>query len=52
VVERLTLAIVNKILHGPVSTLKRHQADPSEAFYVEAVQRLFRLDEGDVGDED
>jgi glutamyl-tRNA reductase len=52
-VERLTLAIVNKILHGPVSTLKRHRADPTEAFYVEAVQRLFRLgDEADDGDED
>jgi glutamyl-tRNA reductase len=48
-VERLTLSIVNKILHGPVSTLKRHQSDPTEAFYVEAAQRLFRLGDDDEG---
>ncbi|HLK09856.1 MAG TPA: glutamyl-tRNA reductase [Candidatus Binatia bacterium] len=52
-VERLTSAIVNKLLHGPVSALKRHQADAGEAFYVEAARRLFRLggdpDDGEEG---
>jgi len=42
-IERLTQAIVNKVLHAPVTVLRRHQADAAEAFYVEAVRRLFRL---------
>ena len=41
--ERLTAAIVSKILHAPLSTLRRHQSDPGEAFYVEATRRLFSL---------
>jgi glutamyl-tRNA reductase len=45
-IERLTNAIVNKILHGPLTALRRHQADPTEAFYVEAARRLFRLQPG------
>jgi glutamyl-tRNA reductase len=48
-IERLSTAIVNKILHAPLSALRRHRADPAEAFYIEAARRLFRLD---VGDED
>jgi glutamyl-tRNA reductase len=46
VVERLTVAIVNKILHAPLTALRRHRADPSEAFYIEAARRLFRLGSG------
>jgi glutamyl-tRNA reductase len=42
-IERLTVAIVNKILHAPVTALRRHQADRSEPFYVDAARRLFRL---------
>jgi len=42
-IERLTQAIVNKVLHVPVTTLRRHRAGPSEAFYVDAARRLFRL---------
>jgi glutamyl-tRNA reductase len=49
-VERMTSAIVNKILHAPVTALRRHQADPSEAFYVEAARRLFHLDRPDPGE--
>src|SRR5438876_4197038 len=41
--ERLTQAIVNKVLHAPLTALRRHRADPAEAFYVEAARRLFRL---------
>jgi glutamyl-tRNA reductase len=57
VIERLTTAIVNKVLHGPVTALRRHQADPAESFYVEAARRLFRLgtgepEDGDPDDED
>jgi glutamyl-tRNA reductase len=43
VVERLTQSIVNKILHAPLTLLRRHRADASEAFYVEAARQLFRL---------
>src|SRR2546428_383474 len=44
--ERLTQAIVNKVLHAPLTTLRRHRTDPAEAFYVEAARRLFRLGTG------
>ena len=50
-IERLTQAIVNKILHGPVTTLRRHRADPAEAFYVDAARRLFRLGSRDEDDD-
>ena len=56
VMERLTTTLVNKILHGPVTALRRHRADAAEAFYVEAARRLFRLgpgsDEPDPDDEE
>ncbi len=42
-VERLSATIVNKILHGPLTALRRHQGDREQAFYVEAARRLFRL---------
>src|SRR5213594_4436273 len=42
-IERLTQAIVNKVLHAPLTALRRHRADPAEAFYVDAARRLFRL---------
>jgi glutamyl-tRNA reductase len=53
-IERLSHAIVNKILHAPLSALRGHQAEPDEAFYVEAVRRLFRLETelSDIEDED
>jgi glutamyl-tRNA reductase len=51
-IERLTRAIVNKILHAPVTTLRRHQEDPAEAFYVDAARRLFRLGADDAADDD
>src|SRR5437867_8030628 len=41
--ERRTQAIVNRGLHAPLTALRRHRADPAEAFYVEAARRLFRL---------
>ncbi|TMB05177.1 MAG: glutamyl-tRNA reductase [Deltaproteobacteria bacterium] len=48
--ERLTQAIVNKVLHAPLTALRRHRADPAEAFYVEAARRLFRLGTGATGE--
>ena len=43
-IEAMSSAIVNKILHAPVTALRRHRADPTETFYLEAARRLFRLD--------
>ena len=51
-IDRLTVSLVNKILHGPLSALKRHQASAEEAFYVEAARRLFRLGVEPSDDED
>jgi glutamyl-tRNA reductase len=51
VIERLTQSIVNKILHAPVTTLRRQRAT-DEAFYVEAARRLFRLGAEDDRDDD
>src|SRR5437667_892828 len=48
-IERLTQAIVNNVLHAPLTALRRHRADPAEAFYVEAVRRPFRLATGEAG---
>jgi len=47
--ERLTQALVNKVLHAPLTALRRHRADAAEAFYVEAARRLFRLGTGEGG---
>ena len=44
VVERLSQSLVNKMLHGPLSALRRHRGGTDETFYVEAARRLFRLD--------
>ncbi len=41
-IERLTRTIVNKILHAPLSELKR-RGTPTETLYIEAVRVLFRL---------
>ena len=43
VLDRLTRGLVNKILHAPVTALRRHRADAAESFYVDAARRLFRL---------
>ena len=54
-VERLTRAIVNKILHAPLSELKRRGAT-SVVVYIEAARALFQLglapDADDADDED
>jgi glutamyl-tRNA reductase len=41
-IERLTRTIVNKILHAPLSELRR-RGTPAETLYVKAVRVLFRL---------
>ncbi len=44
-IERLTRTIVNKILHAPLSELRR-RGTPTETLYIDAVRALFRLGVG------
>jgi glutamyl-tRNA reductase len=49
-VERLTVAIVNKILHLPTVRLKELAAERGAGAYVEALWRLFDLDRPPAAD--
>ena len=44
--EELTVAMMNKLLHGPISQLKRNSSDESTdgTLYVAALKRLFELE--------
>lgn len=44
--DAMTAAIVNKILHAPITHLKQHQRE-HEAFYVAAARQLFDIEEPD-----
>ena len=44
-VEQLTAAIVNKILHAPTVRMKELAAEPDAYVYVDALRRLFDLDD-------
>jgi glutamyl-tRNA reductase len=44
--ESMTEAIVNKILHTPITRLKQHDRR-SEAFYIDAARRLFDIKDTD-----
>ncbi|MDX2165451.1 MAG: glutamyl-tRNA reductase [Deltaproteobacteria bacterium] len=44
--EAMTNALVNKILHAPIAALKQHDRR-TEAYYVDALRRLFALDESE-----
>jgi glutamyl-tRNA reductase len=41
--DSLTAAIVNKILHAPIASLKQPDKR-SEAFFIDATRRLFDLE--------
>ena len=43
--EALSEAIVKKILHGPITLLKKHDLNSEGESYVDVVKKLFRLDE-------
>jgi glutamyl-tRNA reductase len=43
--EAMTEAMANKVLHGPLTELKQSQASTDGATLLEAVQKLFRLNE-------
>jgi glutamyl-tRNA reductase len=43
--EDMTAAIVNKILHAPITHLKRQSGEQDDAYYVDALKKLFDLEE-------
>ena len=43
--EALSQAIINKILHGPITQLKKTSHDSEGEAYVDIVKKLFQLDE-------
>jgi glutamyl-tRNA reductase len=43
--EALSQAIINKILHGPITQLKKTSRNSEGEAYVDMVKKLFRLDE-------
>jgi glutamyl-tRNA reductase len=45
VLDSLTSAIVKKILHDPITTLKRSDQDSSGEILVDVVRKLFRLED-------
>jgi glutamyl-tRNA reductase len=44
-IDDMTSAIVGKILHGPISRLKKPSDEQEEALYVDALKKLFGLDD-------
>ncbi|HZS11416.1 MAG TPA: glutamyl-tRNA reductase, partial [Nitrospirales bacterium] len=50
-VEALAASVVNKLLHGPLVTLKAEATSDSSAMYVEAARRFFGLDATEVSAE-
>ncbi len=43
--EDMTSAMVSKILHAPITRLKKQPEDRDEAFYIDALKKLFDLEE-------
>jgi glutamyl-tRNA reductase len=43
--EDMTSAMINKILHAPITRLKGLSEDQEEALYIDALKKLFDLDE-------
>ncbi len=42
--EALTRGIISKIAHGPISELRRQAAEPDGLHVIDAIRRVFRLD--------
>jgi glutamyl-tRNA reductase len=49
-IDRLTAALVKKILHGPTVFLKESGHKERKPLYVDITRRLFNLNEGDSGE--
>jgi len=43
--EDMTAAMVSKILHSPITRLKKQSEERDEAFYIDALKKLFDLEE-------
>ena len=52
VLEDLTGALINKVLHGPISALKRTAADGGDAGRIEFLRQVFGLNRPDGGNRD
>jgi glutamyl-tRNA reductase len=52
VLDALTSAIVKKILHDPLTMLKGTDQNSSGKVLVDAIRKLFRLEEEDTGEKD
>jgi glutamyl-tRNA reductase len=50
-VEYVTGAIVNKILHDPVTRLREEAAGDHDPRYLQAIRQLFRLGDEDFTDD-
>ena len=46
-IDRLTAALVNKILHDPTVFLKKSGHKNEKSLYIDLTRRLFNLDESD-----
>jgi glutamyl-tRNA reductase len=44
-IEAMTRAIINKILHHPISILKKEAMENGDHTYTEAIRKIFQLDE-------
>jgi glutamyl-tRNA reductase len=42
-IEAMTKSIVNKIAHGPISALRRNAGEPDRDQFIEAVRKVFHL---------
>ncbi|UCD83838.1 MAG: glutamyl-tRNA reductase [Deltaproteobacteria bacterium] len=42
--EALTSSIINKILHDPITQLKKQECEEDDSLYLEAARKLFNLD--------
>lgn len=50
-IERMTEALVNKVLHDPTVFLKQRGHEDKKSLYIDITRRLFRLDEPNTGEE-
>ena len=43
-IDRMTNAIINKILHGPIVSLKKNSDHIQKSFYIDQIRKIFNLD--------
>jgi glutamyl-tRNA reductase len=50
--EAMTSAIINKILHGPLTLLKQTDEEAMADLYLDALRTLFQVSEKTLGESD